>query len=364
MRHYTSFVFKCNRKPCSYQCKLDLNSWKSCKSPKSYSSLALGDYTFKVRAKNPATNLWDKSPASWPWTIASKWTAISSANAPSPREQHLTVWTGSTMILWGGLDANTGAVYDPVANSWTALSTANVPAGRIDATAIWTGTQMLIWGGATTADYSSGFLGDGKRYDPITNTWTNTIFGGGSAPSARYGHVAVWKPTNSSMLIWGGCGSACYSDGMQYTPIDDSWGALSNTNTPSARRNAAAVWTDLGMVIWGGYDGTNNLNNGGRYYGSTWYPVSTTNAPTARENFAYGLAASRLFIWGGQNHAGTTFFNSGAIYNHGTDSWSVIETAGAPSPRSYASAAWTGTSLIIWGGYDGSLLGGGAKYTP
>ena len=30
------------------------------------------------------------------------WTATSTTNAPSPREEHTAVWTGTEMIVWGG----------------------------------------------------------------------------------------------------------------------------------------------------------------------------------------------------------------------------------------------------------------------
>src|SRR5262249_30538869 len=45
------------------------------------------------------------------------WTPSSLTNAPSPREFHTGVWTGSEMIVWGGFDGtsyfNTGGRYNP-----------------------------------------------------------------------------------------------------------------------------------------------------------------------------------------------------------------------------------------------------------
>ena len=47
------------------------------------------------------------------------------------------VWTGSEMIVWGGLFfdgsdhyLNSGGKYNPNTNTWTATSTANAPDGR------------------------------------------------------------------------------------------------------------------------------------------------------------------------------------------------------------------------------------------
>ena len=70
---------------------------------------------------------------------------------------HTAVWTGSEMIVWGGLTTaaalNTGGRYDPATDSWTATSTTNAPEARYYHTAVWTGTGMIVWGGdgATSA---------------------------------------------------------------------------------------------------------------------------------------------------------------------------------------------------------------------
>src|SRR6185436_18183838 len=62
-------------------------------------------------------------------------------------------WTGEEMIVWGGSAQastllNTGGRYNPLSDSWTSTSTgANVPPARFDHSAVWTGTEMIVWGG-------------------------------------------------------------------------------------------------------------------------------------------------------------------------------------------------------------------------
>ena len=62
------------------------------------------------------------------------WTATSTTNAPSPREEHTAVWTGTEMIVWGGINSpdvlNTGGRYNPSTDTWTATSTINAPDAR------------------------------------------------------------------------------------------------------------------------------------------------------------------------------------------------------------------------------------------
>src|SRR5438105_3261334 len=50
------------------------------------------------------------------------WKATSLTNAPLYRDTHTAVWTGTKMIVWGGITqfiANTGGQYDPATDSWT-----------------------------------------------------------------------------------------------------------------------------------------------------------------------------------------------------------------------------------------------------
>ncbi len=52
---------------------------------------------------------------------------------PTAETDHTAVWTGSEMIVWGGVHCvcrvmNTGGRYNPSTDSWTATSTTNAPA--------------------------------------------------------------------------------------------------------------------------------------------------------------------------------------------------------------------------------------------
>src|SRR4030095_12489288 len=55
-------------------------------------------------------------------------------------------------------DGASGCIDD----TWMAPTTTNAPAGRIWHTAVWTGSEMIVWGGLG----NSGFLNTGGRYNP------------------------------------------------------------------------------------------------------------------------------------------------------------------------------------------------------
>ena len=132
--------------------------------------------------------------------IDDRWTATTMSGAPARRYRHTAVWTGSEMIVWGGLgvldtNLNTGGRYNPSTDSWTATSTTNAPDGRWLHTAVWTGSEMIVWGG-----FNGSYLNTGGRYNPGTDSWTATSTT--NAPTVRGFHTAVL--TSSEMIVWGG----------------------------------------------------------------------------------------------------------------------------------------------------------------
>jgi hypothetical protein len=166
------------------------------------------------------------------------------------RRRHSAVWTGSRMIVWGGIVSNDtllgdGAQYDPVADTWPVWITGSPLGGRYDHTAVWTGSRMVIWGGADEFSY----LGSGGLYNPATNAWTSTTSTG--APSARSAHTAVW--TGGSMIVWGGSnGGTSLGSGKRYDPVSNAWSEVASTNAPLARYAHDVVWTGQFMILWGG----------------------------------------------------------------------------------------------------------------
>jgi len=85
---------------------------------------------------------------------------------------HSAVSMNGKVVIWGGGNENyevvynTGAIYDPVANSWSPLSDVDAPEARFGHGAVWTGTQMLIWGGIGRFDEGGVFFGGGGIWTP------------------------------------------------------------------------------------------------------------------------------------------------------------------------------------------------------
>jgi len=287
-----------------------------------------------------------------------QWTAITNTSAPVARRTQggQAIWTGSKMFVWGdtvtSMGTNTGGLYDPTNDSWTATSLVNAPTARTFHTTVWTGSKVIIWGGITTCEYTSCYLNSGAIFDPKTNSWTAISSDG--APEGRYFHSAVW--TGSKMIVWGGTltGSNNTNTGGIYDLKTNSWSPMSTINAPDARTGHLAVWTGTKMIIWAGLPqyGTNYTNTGGVYDPITdsWEPTSIVNAPTARLNFSSVWTGTKMLIWGGWDSKGLSDLNSGALYDPITDTWTPTSMTNAPEARQLHATAWTGSKMVIWGG--------------
>ena len=78
-----------------------------------------------------------------------------------------------------------------------------------------------------------------------------------------------------------------------------------------------------------------------------WAATTTTNAPTARAFHTAVWTGSEMIVWGGYGFLG--LFNTGGRYNPSTDSWTATSTTNAPLPEPHT-AVWTGSEMIVWGG--------------
>jgi hypothetical protein len=191
------------------------------------------------------------------------------------------------------------------------------------------------------------------------------------APSAREDHDACW--TGTHMILWGGeTAGGLHDSGGLYSPSLVQWtGATATTGAPSPRTLLTTVWTGSRMLVWGGSTGTQPVST---YYGNgraydpqldQWgADLSTTGAPSPRSLHTAVWTGTEMIVWGGYN--GIQLLGTGGRYDPATGQWTgSTSTVGAPSPRLHHHAVWTGTEMIVWGGQDsGGNRNDGALYDP
>jgi N-acetylneuraminic acid mutarotase len=334
-----------------------------------------------------------------------QWTRYT--NGPADFSQQrcgaMAVWTGSELVLWGGMTdparAYEGARYNPALNSWGSFSP-SVPGMAPDLTRamVWTGSEVLIWG-ADTNRFTNLYTEDprGFRYNPANGSTALMSFE--NAPEPRTNSVGLW--CGNELIVWVPSKLGTLSPqnpvpdlkpgyGRRYNPGTDTWREINTTNSPSSAADSSAVWTGSEMVVWGGYEITVRrgplgnswvtlpLSGGSRYNPQTdqWQPMSNLNAPQARYGAPAVWSGTEMLVWGGEWHElGTnwgfptitnhTILSSGAKYNPATDQWKPINGAGAPSAREDFALVWAGNRMIVWGGnVNGTADGTGKSYTP
>jgi len=95
----------------------------------------------------------------------------------------------------------------------------------------------------------------------------------------------------------------------------------------------------------------------------TWMPTAGSGPPPAASNLEAVWTGSEMVVWGGYD--GSAAIDTGGRYDPAADSWLPISTSDAPSVRYAHTTVWTGTKVIVWGGYDGSsAIDTGGRYDP
>jgi hypothetical protein len=195
------------------------------------------------------------------------------------------------------------------------------------------------------------------------NTWYPISTAG--APT-EYVSTPIW--TGTEVIAWPGGNSR----GARYDPLTDTWKPMSMTNIPK-QVGHSSVWTGNEMIIWGGCAGdycysNNRTNSGGKYNPTTdtWtqpqgLPGNCPLNPRVWHTAVW--TGTQMIVWGG--YASGNYLNTGGAYDPIADSWKEISNYGAPS-TGLALSVWTGKEMIIWpmNLYYSKTPPKGGKYNP
>jgi N-acetylneuraminic acid mutarotase len=299
-----------------------------------------------VAAYNPATDSWRSLPAG-------------PGREGSFEGFNQTVWTGSKTLVWG----ITNKSFDPATNRWRRLPAPAAGDGG-PSVAVWTGRQMIGWGGGCCGGYDAS----GAAYTPATNSWEKL------PPAPLAGRHASGAWTGKELVILGGndADGKVFSDAAAYDPATRRWRRL--PPLPEPRTGATATWDGTEVLVIGGQGSLGAhpelYADGVAYNPATnrWRRVPAMEFP--RQGHVAVWTGGRLLVWGGRTElAGAPARPShGEAYDPVSDRWS-------PLPRSPlrgrigATAVWTRTTLIVWGGVSVGpdpvrLFADGAAYTP
>jgi subtilisin family serine protease len=219
-----------------------------------------------------------------------------------------SIWTGSKIIVWGGVqegfcskvtqgsyETNKGAVFDPNTNSWSLVSTNQAPSKRALHSSIWTGSEMIVWGGRSYYIDPDTSLDGGGRYDPNSNTWSQ---------------IQDYNSPGNGLVVWSGKEMIVINSdgGGKYDPSKNKWTKINSAGLPTSPQ--LATWAGDKVIVYSG----NYSYGGGIYYpeSDTWEKINPLSSSEWRAGLSAAWVGDALMIWGGTNY--TNYFNTGGVY--------------------------------------------------
>jgi hypothetical protein len=199
----------------------------------------------------------------------------------------------------------------------------------------WIGAAVLIYGGFRKVDASEQYGHGGARYDPDSDTWSDTAPG----PEWTCANNSVW--TGSRLLDLAFTGSA-------YDPLADAW-STGTSEPPWRDERAKAVWLGDQAVVWGRQDGEGACGAAYEPDSDNWTSISPSDKGVCRRSALILAVGSRMLVWGGTTD-GSIALRTGGVFDPETGTWQPTATQGSPSPRNNPLGVWTGTEVIVWGG--------------
>ncbi|HMD44791.1 MAG TPA: hypothetical protein VKG43_01430 [Acidimicrobiales bacterium] len=305
-------------------------------------------------------------------------------------------------VLFGGLvtASRDNDTWTWGASGWTQVNTGSPgcttacpasPSGRSGAVMAYDpATAQLVLFGGTTA---SGLVNDTWTWSGSAWTQVNTGSPGctsacPASPSPRAGAVVAYDQASAQLVLFGGYDGSGYDNdtwtwgGTGWTQVNT--GSLGCTNacpaSPPGRTGAAGTYDEATaqLVVFGGYDGTNDDNDTWVWSGTAWAQVDDsgnvgclTTCPTSPHGrqgatVAFDARLAQPLLIAGTN--GTSYYDDTWTWNG--SSWtqddvnsSACTTACSNSPtgRTAASLFYDPGSgqLVIYGGLNagGSLSG-------
>lgn len=289
--------------------------------------------------------------------------------APSARMMASAVYTGTSIIVFGGTDAlgnplRDGAVYDLVGNQWTALPANNAVTRRSAPFGLWDGTRASFFGGLGAMNVP---LSRADRFD-LSNWSISTTSGD---PGALVDPGVTFD--GATMYVFGGMLNTNRQDRVySYTPSSDTWVKLANSGlTP--RTGAFTAWDGTRLVAWGGRDDIGLRNDGSQLLGNKWTALSSFGAPSTRcvafrrSGWSFQVGPGVVAFIGGQIALtpSATLTTTGASYNVVSSTWTSIPAWPSGAAHEFGMGAWTGQEFVLWGGRDSNgVISTGERWAP
>jgi len=291
--------------------------------------------------------------------------------SPSKRDGHAMVYdsTHEVTVLFGG---RSGTYNDDIwewdGTGWAQKFPIEKPMARIGHTIAYDSERnvAVLFGGVNSSSHlNDTWEWDGDNWVDVSPIGTEGI----DFPSQRQVYSMVYDSARQVVVLFGGC----YYDGT-YTNYNDTW-EWDGTNwterfsvdVPSPRRAHAMVYDSIHgvVVLFGGYNNTENLDDIWEWDGTNWIEKFSANIPSPRfwHSMVYNFKRGQVMLFGGCYYDGMyTYYDDTWGWN-GID-WIQKFPENKPSGRRFHAMAYDSKrdATVLFGGYDGSVFGDTWEY--
>ena len=210
--------------------------------------------------------------------------------------------------------------------------------------------RVILFGGVMETETDVIHLDDTWAYDLEANTWTK--MNPATKPSARIGHAMAYDSQSDRVILFGGFTGSGPSGGGPSDASNETWAYDFDTNTWTDMKPAVApsakLWPGMAydsqsdrVVLFGGsvFSGESLITTSETWSydldTNTWTKMNSATKPPPRSYpvMAYDSQSDRVILFGGVAVTETEFrvFEDTWSYDVGTDSWTNLSAATGPS---------------------------------
>lgn len=277
------------------------------------------------------------------------------------------------MVLFGGCTVSTGGAanclndtweYDYTTKSWSQITTAHAPTARARMGMCYdtVNSRTVLFGGGAADGVGANMKNDVWFYNGTD--WTQATTSGGP-PSARdvYSAFAFDQSRGVAVLFGGFNGSVDLNDTWELTGT--AWASISPVASPSIRHEPFMGYSGVigyhGIALFGGLHSSTYFQDVYIYTGTTWNAVSITGIqPSIRGGgtFVFDPQMQRMWLFSGDN----AFIDQSTweLQNPGSATWVEYNPTIVPTSRDHAGMALNSDKSIImvFGGLNGTSVYG------
>ncbi len=214
---------------------------------------------------------------------------------------------------------------------------------------IWWFFELLIIGSIFTFSFSPSSAQSAPEWKQQSPA---------ASPPARKLHAMAFDENRHRIVLFGGYdGSNKLDDTWEFDGFN--WTEISCASSPSARYRPGMIYAGNSqkVILFGGYDGAQK-NDFWEYDGTNWIENTTvTNSPSirSRHTMAYDSSRNTILLFGGLDGTWNRV-NDTWEYNFSSNSWTELTPAASPPGRSDHTIVYDShrDKIVLFGGNTGS----------